>query len=118
MRGCFGANDVPRQMSRAPPRRHWRSYGNDALPTGAEALDEPFAAFPAWFLRATCERCGQERMFNEAHARAAQRAMLIRDILDKMWHDGCGGRAGKAELLTGIEGVSSRPVRRIVLREG
>ena len=24
-------------------------------------------------------------------------------------------RAGKAELLTGIEGVSSRPVRRIVL---
>jgi hypothetical protein len=26
--------------------------------------------------------------------------------------------AGKMELLTGIEGVSSRPVRRIVLREG
>jgi hypothetical protein len=32
-------------------------------------------------------------------------------------HDGCGGRAGKAELITGIEGVSSRPVRRIVVRE-
>ena len=30
----------------------------------------------------------------------------------------CGGRAGKAELLTGIEGASSRPVRRIVLRDG
>ena len=29
---------------------------------------------------------------------------------------GCGGIAGKAELLTGIEGVSSRPVRKIVLR--
>ena len=29
--------------------------------------------------------------------------------------DGCGGLAAKAELLTGIEGVSSRPVRRIVL---
>jgi hypothetical protein len=28
---------------------------------------------------------------------------------------GCGGRAGKVELLTGIEGASSRPVRRIVL---
>ena len=39
-------------------------------------------------------------------------------ILDKMRHDGCGGRAGKAELLTGLEGASSRPVRRIVLREG
>ena len=28
------------------------------------------------------------------------------------------GLAGKAELLTGIEGVSSRPVRRIVLMGG
>jgi hypothetical protein len=28
------------------------------------------------------------------------------------------GRAGKAELLTGIEAASSRPVRRIVLRAG
>jgi hypothetical protein len=35
-----------------------------------------------------------------------------------MRHDGCGVRAAKAELLTGVEGVSSRPVRRIVLREG
>jgi len=26
--------------------------------------------------------------------------------------------AGKAELLSGIEGVSSRPVRKIVVREG
>ena len=31
-------------------------------------------------------------------------------------HNGCGGLAGKAELLTGIENVSSRPVRRIVPR--
>jgi hypothetical protein len=31
-----------------------------------------------------------------------------------MRHDGCGGGAGRAELLTGINGVSSRPVRRIV----
>jgi hypothetical protein len=92
------------------------NYGNERLPTGTEALDEPFAAFPSWFVRVTCERCGHERMFNEAHS--AQRAMRIRDILHRMHHDGCGGLAGKAELLTGIEGVSSRPVRRIVLREG
>ena len=44
--------------------------------------------------------------------------LLIRDILDRMRHDGCGGRAGKAELLTGLEGASSRPVRRIVLQQG
>ena len=41
-----------------------------------------------------------------------------RQILARMRHDGCGGLAGKAELLSGIEGVSSRPVRKIVLREG
>ena len=43
---------------------------------------------------------------------------LLRDILDRMRHDGCGGRAGKVELLTGIEGGGHRPVRRIVLPEG
>jgi len=37
--------------------------------------------------------------------------MLLRDILDRMRQDGCGGRAGKAELFTGIAGVSSRLVR-------
>jgi hypothetical protein len=44
--------------------------------------------------------------------------MPIHDIIERMRHDGCGGRAGRVELLTGIEGVSSRPVRKIVLREG
>jgi len=45
--------------------------------------------------------------------RAAQHARSA-TILDRMRHDGCGGRAGKAEMLTGIEGTSSRPVRQIV----
>jgi hypothetical protein len=101
-------------MSRTVPQRHWRRHGNGPLPTTAEALDEPFNAFPSWFLRITCARCGQERMVNQVHA--AQSDLPIRAILDKMRHDGCGGRAGKAELITGIEGVSSRPVHRIVLR--
>jgi hypothetical protein len=30
----------------------------------------------------------------------------------------CGGLAGKVELLTGIEGASSEPARRILLRSG
>ena len=81
---------------------------------GAEALDEPLRAFPSWFLRIVCDRCGKERMISETHM--AQGEMLIRDILDRARHDGCGGRAGKVELLTGIEG-SSRPIRRIVLVE-
>jgi len=54
-------------------------------------------------------------MVNEVHA--AWRALSVRDIPATMRNDGCGGRAGKAELLTGIEG-SSRPVRRILLRDG
>ena len=99
--------------ARLIPTRHWRSYGDEPLPTGREALDEPFRAFPSWFLRIECDRCGQDRMFSETHA--AQSDMRIRDIIARMRHDGCGGRAGKVELLTGIEGTSSRPVRKIVL---
>jgi hypothetical protein len=95
------------------PQRHWRSYGNDPLPTPADALVEPFRAFPSWFLRIECDRCGRVQMVNEAHAKWRDRT--LRDILARMRHDGCGGLAAKAELLTGIEGVSSRPVRRIVL---
>jgi hypothetical protein len=32
--------------ARKPPERYWRSYGTDPLPTGAEALDEPFRGVP------------------------------------------------------------------------
>jgi hypothetical protein len=55
-------------------------------------------------------------MLNETHA--VQRDMLLRAIIAKMRHDGCGGRPGRVELFTGIEGASSRPVRRIVLIDG
>jgi hypothetical protein len=41
--------------------------------------------------------------------------MLLRGIIARMRHDGCDGRVAKAELLSGIEGVSCRPVRKIVL---
>ena len=44
--------------------------------------------------------------------------MPIRYIIARMRHDGCGGRAGRAELLTGIEAASSRPVRKILLLDG
>ena len=44
--------------------------------------------------------------------------MLIRDIIARMRHDGCGGREGKGELLIGIEGARSRLVRTILLIEG
>jgi hypothetical protein len=75
-------------------------------------LAEPFAAFPSWFLRIECDRCGKVVMHDEPHA-ARWRERRLADILRRMRHDGCGGRARKAELLTGIEGASSRPVRLI-----
>ena len=53
--------------TRSAPKRHWRSYGNDPLPTPAEALAEPFAASPSWLMRITCDRCGKDRMLNETH---------------------------------------------------
>ena len=50
--------------ARNPPVRHWRSYGKDQLPTPAEALLEPFSAFPSWFMRIECDRCGKVQMVN------------------------------------------------------
>ena len=104
--------------TRRIPARHWRSYGDDPLPIGREALDEPFRAFPSWFMRITCDRCGKESMLNEAHTSSGRRNLPIRALLARMRHEGCGGLPGRAELLTGIEGASSRPVRKILLREG
>jgi hypothetical protein len=57
-------------------------------------------------------------MLNEAHSSERQRATPLRVLIACMRHDGSGGRPGRVELLTGIDGVSSRPVRRIVLRAG
>jgi hypothetical protein len=98
--------------------RHWRFYGTDPLPTAQEALNQPLRAFPSWFLRVVCERCGKERLLNENHAPERQRDMPIRVLLARMRHDGCGGQPGRVELLTGVDGASSRPVRRVVLRAG
>jgi hypothetical protein len=75
----------------------------------------PSGRSPSWFLRIVCERCGKERMISATQN--AHGEMLIRDIIGRMRHDGGGGRVATAELLTGLECVSSRPVRRIVLVE-
>jgi hypothetical protein len=42
--------------------------------------------------------------------------MLIRDLIAKLHHDGSGGRAGRVELLTGIEGRAGLPLTRSFLR--
>jgi hypothetical protein len=55
-------------------------------------------------------------MLNEAHTGVRRGSMPLRILIARMRREGCGGGAGKVELLTGIDGVSFRPVRRIVLR--
>jgi hypothetical protein len=42
----------------------------------------------------------------------------IRAVIAKLRHDGRVGGPGRVEPLAGIEGASSRPVRKIVVREG
>ena len=44
------------------------AYGDD--PTAREALDEPLVAFPSWFMRITCDRCGKDRMLNGVQLRS------------------------------------------------
>jgi hypothetical protein len=68
------------------------------------------SAFPSWFLRITCDRCGKLQFINEAHA-AAWRDRTLRQILARMRHDGCGGLPGRAELLTAADIASSRCAR-------
>jgi hypothetical protein len=80
------------------------------LPTPEDVLDKPLNAFPSWFLRIECDRCGAMRMISERHG-----ALTIREIIDSMRHADCGGSAGAVELVTGVVGSNS-PVRRIVLR--
>ena len=70
-----------------PPQRHWRSYGTDPLPTAAEAMDEPFRAFPSWFLRIECDRCGKVTMLNEAHTGERRRKLPLNALLARRRHD-------------------------------
>jgi len=99
-----------------PPGLVWPTFGDYPLPSTEEALQASLRAFPSWFLHIVCDRCGKGRMLNEAHVSPGQRNMRLRDFLARARHEGCGGRAARAELMTGAEGGSSRPVRRIVLR--
>jgi hypothetical protein len=107
-----------RLLPDAAERPVYRPYGDDPLPTPEDALLMSLRAFPSWFLRIECDRCNKVRMLNQTHVTPGQSNLRLRDFLARARHEGCGGRALKAELLTGAEGVSSRPVRRIVLRAG
>ena len=113
--GCRCVTGQGLMAVRKPPERYWRSYGTDPLPTAAEAMAEPFAAFPVLDDEDHLRPLWQGSLLAETHF--ARRDLPLREIIQRMRHDGCGGRAGRVELATGIDGVTSRPVRKIVLRK-
>jgi hypothetical protein len=93
------------------PRRHWRS--DRPLPSSIEALAEPFGAFPSWVpVHRIRARCGKERLLNEALATSASATCHSGTSSPCPAHEGCGGWATKAELLTDPDGASNRPVLR------
>jgi hypothetical protein len=65
-------------------------------------------------MRITCDRCGR----SGCEARMLAGDLPIRAVIAKLRHDGRVGGPGRVEPLAGIEGASSRPVRKIVVREG
>ena len=118
-----------------PPSHVWHTYGTEPLPSRAEALALPLRAFPGWFLCIQCERCGETRMVHEAQTpwQDVRLVYVLRRfiasvflglgvwlvyVLRRLQHAGCGGEAASVGLHSGITGVPSHRVRRIVLRGG
>ena len=71
----------------------WPPYGDYPLPSAEEALQASLRAFPSWFLKIECDRCGKVRMLNEVHATAGQRNMRP---LPQRSHTMCRNHDGKA----------------------
>jgi hypothetical protein len=88
------------------------------MATPAEALEEMFNAFPSWFLRIECDLCDKVVTINEAHAALTCAAGHSPKSRTSFAMTVAVGLPARAELLTGIEAVSSRPVRRIMLLGG
>ena len=79
-----------------------------ALPNGSP--DEPPRAFPSWFLRLECERCGRERYLAETHLTLADYCdRRLSDLIAQMNDDGCSARLKVAELITAIDPAGTAP---------
>jgi hypothetical protein len=69
------ALEVPAVVQAAEPAKSHQRASEAAIltirrqsaRTPADALGQPFRAFPSWFLRIERERCGKATMLNEAH---------------------------------------------------
>ena len=100
----MSSSSVRRSSNTAKTARDGRERLPPAACTPQAVLRHRAAAAPPG--RRWTSRCGKDRMINEVHAPDRQRDMPLRVLLARARHEG-GGRAGRAELLTGIDGVSS-----------
>ena len=63
-----------------------------------------------------CEKCGWERYLAETHLTLdGMGDVRVGDLIGRMRHSGCGGQPNLVELVTGVVGVTSNTLRRIVL---
>jgi hypothetical protein len=60
--GHVGPRVSPMIARRPVPKRHWRSCGHAPLPSGAEALNEPFSAFLGQWVHRLAWQAGAHAM--------------------------------------------------------
>ena len=72
-----------------------------------------FAAFPSWFIRMECDRCGREH-YTTVHMAAIWQGAPVAEVIARMHHEDCGGRPKLVELVTDVAG-GSQPTRQIRL---
>lgn len=110
-------------MSKLLPvaRPFWHCYDHpDRLPDpdGATALAAPLAAFPSWFIEATCAACRRTTMEGQVHLIIADEAAAWRPVWQAIAGMRCrhcrSDRFAATQLVTGHSGVH-RNVRTIPL---
>jgi hypothetical protein len=61
------ADALFREMVRRADRDAAAALAQLPVANASRSVGEPSAAFPSWFLRITCDRCGKDRVLNETH---------------------------------------------------
>lgn len=95
----------------------WVSFETLFCQSPGGSLDAVSLCAGAELVLCTCRDNAALGQFIHAHIAgiaAPTRDTLIRDMIGRMRHDRCGG----VELIIGIEGASSRPMRKIIVRDG
>jgi hypothetical protein len=58
-----------------------------------------------------CAVCGRERYTNQVHMPSVWQDAMLQQIVERMHHEGCGGRPKLVELVTNVAGGRRRSLR-------